>query len=79
MGAQEERNAAAATVEMVGVIVVKWGRRWRKQEGGVLQKICLLVRSSWWRANVCAIRVLEEIGRAWHAQNGATRGGGAGE
>jgi hypothetical protein len=32
-----------------------------------------------WRANVCAIGVLEEIGRALHVWNGAARGGGAGE
>jgi hypothetical protein len=31
-----------------------------------------------WRANVCAIGVLEEIGQALHARNGAARGGGAG-
>jgi hypothetical protein len=32
-----------------------------------------------WRANVCAIGVLEEIGRDLYARNGAARGGGVGE
>jgi hypothetical protein len=32
-----------------------------------------------WRANVCVIGVLEEIGRALHARNGAARSGSAGE
>jgi hypothetical protein len=45
VGAQEERNPAAAA-EMVGVIVGEWVRRCRKQEGGDLRMICLLIRSS---------------------------------
>jgi hypothetical protein len=49
-GTQEKwelkRNENAAAAEMVGVIVGEWGRRWRKEEGGDLWKIFLLVRSS---------------------------------